>query len=226
MNAREAPRLMVLILSIFLPWPIKRFVLCRLLGFQIDPTARIGLSWIDSHRVILGPRAQVGHLTMIRNLDLLQVGQDSGIGSLNSISGHRAGSTYFRHQPDRRSELLLGSHSAITNRHYLDCSNRIIIGDFTTVAGVRSVWLTHSIDLRMNRQDTAPILIGDYCFVGAHSTVLLGARLPSHCVLGAHSLLRCAFTEEWRLYAGVPARELQPIEATWQYFCRSTGHVK
>ena len=49
-----------------------------------------------------------------------------------------------------------------TKYHHFDCTSNIHIGKFTTIAGYHSQFLTHSIDLYENRQDSNSILIGDY----------------------------------------------------------------
>jgi acetyltransferase-like isoleucine patch superfamily enzyme len=121
--------------------------------------------------------------------------------------------------------LTLGAHAAVTKSHHLDCTDRIDIGAFTTLAGYRSQLLTHSIDLAHNRQDAAPIVIGEYCFVGTAVVVLGGARLPARSVLGAKALLNHAHVEPGWLYAGVPARPVQALPEDAAYFRRTTGFV-
>ena len=119
----------------------------------------------------------------------------------------------------------MGEHSAITHRHLLDCTNAIAIGAFTTVAGFQSQFISHTIDIKENRQTSHPISIGDYCFVGSNSVLLGGAALPNYCVLGAKSLLNKAYTQTHRLYGGVPARELSILSPDCGYFSRRQGFV-
>jgi len=121
--------------------------------------------------------------------------------------------------------LRLGSHAAITKHHHLDCTSAIDIGAFTTIAGYRSQFLTHSIDLQRNRQDAAPISIGAYCFVGTAVVILGGASLPDKSVLGAKALLNKSLSVPGTLYAGVPARAIRPIDPSAAYFTRQRGFV-
>jgi hypothetical protein len=44
-------------------------------------------------------------------------------------------------------------------------------------------------------------------------------------VLGAKSLLNKAYSEEWMLYAGVPAKPVQAIPSSARYFTRAEGFV-
>lgn len=215
-----------MLLSVLLPWPARRAMLEKRFGYSIDPTARIGLAWVFPKRLVMEANTSIGHLTVCKNIALLHLHEHALIGRGNWITGFPLGpSPHFASETDRQPELILGEHSAITHRHFIDCTNRITIGKFTTFAGFQSQMLTHSIDLASNRQTSAPIRVGDYCFVGTNSVMLGGSALPDYCVLGAKSLLNKAFTDTHQLYGGVPARPLQTLPADYQYFHRTTGFV-
>lgn len=219
-------RKLVALLSIFLPWPLRRSVLRGFFGYEIAPTARIGLSLIFPRRLIMKENARIGSLTLCKDIDLLEIGESASIGNLNWITGFPTSTTgHFAHQFDRRPELVLGDHSAMTNRHLIDCTERIHIGAFTTVAGFSSQLLTHSINLVNNRQEASPITIGTYCFVGTNCVLLGGSVLPDYSVLGAKSLLNKSYTESCQLYAGVPAKPVKALDITTKYFQRKTGYV-
>lgn len=214
------------ILLVLLPWRLRRLLLQRIYGYELHPDSRIGLAWVFPARLVMGAGAQIGHLTVVKGLDRLLLAESAIIGRLNWISGYpKDQPPHFAHQPDRRPELELAAHAAITNRHIVDCTDRICIGAFATVAGFRTQLLTHSINLETCRQEARPIHIGAYCFVGTACTVLGGANLPDCCVLGAHSLLNKVFTETHRLYAGVPAEERRVLAEDLAYFKRKTGVV-
>lgn len=214
------------ILLLLLPWWLRRRLLQRLYGYRLHPQSRIGLAWVYPRRLVMGDGTRIGHLTVVKGLDELLMEEHASIGRLNWISGYPSGlPPHFAHQSDRWPELALGAHAAITNRHIIDCTDRISIGAFATVAGFRSQLLTHSINLETCRQEARPISVGDYCFVGTACTLLGGANLPDHCVLGAHSLLNKSFTETHRLYAGVPAAPRRELAPDLAYFKRKTGVV-
>lgn len=209
------------------PWPLKRFLLKQFFGFRIHPTARIGLSWIYPRSLSMAAGSRIDSFTVAINLDLLQLGERSIIGRGNWITGFATGtaSSHFAHQSERRAELLLGDHAAITKSHHIDCTNRISIGPFTTIAGYRSQLLSHAIDLYHNRQHSEPITIGSHCFVGTACVILGGSALPDHSVLGALSLLNKPLSEPWSLYGGQPAKHLKPIDPSSAYFSRTDGFV-
>ncbi len=212
--------------STILPWPLRRAVLRRLLGYEIADTSRIGLSWIYPKKLILKEGARIGHLTICKDIDLLEVGESASIGNLDWITGYPSDAPgHFEHQSDRRPELVLSRHSAITNRHFIDCTERVHIGAFASVAGFASQLLTHSINLEKSRQEAYPISIGDYCFVSTNCVLLGGSSLPAYSVLGAKSLLNRAYAESYFLYGGVPAKAIKALPETYQYFQRKSGYV-
>lgn len=213
-------------LVVLLPWPLRRRVLGWIYGYEIHRTARIGCSWIYPAKLVMAPGARIGHLNVAIHLDRLELGTNAIIERGNWITAYeKDGPRHFTHLANRDPSLRLGAHGAITKHHHLDCTDRIDIGAFTTVAGYGSQFLTHSIDLESNRQDAAPISIGDYCFVGTAVVVLGGAKLPDKCVLGAKALLNKSYDTPGFLYAGVPAIALQAVAKDARYFSRACGFV-
>ncbi len=217
---------LLLLLSILLPWPARRSFLEKEFGFKIHPTCHIGLSWILPTRLIMEENSRIESFTVCKNIDLLHLKAHSSIGRGNWITGFPLGpSQHFAHEQDRQPQLIVGEHSAITHRHLIDCTSSVVIGKFTTFAGFQSQILTHSIDLEQNRQSSAPVSVGDYCFVGTNSVLLGGSALPDYCVLGAKSLLNKSFSETHTLYGGVPAQPIKKLPPDFKYFTRSEGFV-
>ncbi len=206
-------------LSLLMPWELRRAFLEKQFGFRIHPTCRIGLSWIFPTQLIMEEGAQIAHLTVCKGLDLLHLKAHALIGRGNWITGFPLGtSAHFASETDRKPQLVIGEHSAITHRHLIDCTNSVTIGSFTTFAGFQSQILTHSIDIAESRQRSAPVTIGSYCFIG-------GAVVPDFCVVGAKSLVNKPLTETHTLYGGVPARAVQKLSPDAAYFHRTQGFV-
>lgn len=219
-------RLLFRLFVVLLPWWFRRHVLHAVYGYRIDPTAYIGWSWIFPERLTMGPSARIGHLNVAIHLDRIELGAHALIDRGNWITGFpRSGARHFVHRTDRDPSLVMGEHSAVTKRHHVDCTDRVEIGAFTTIAGYGSQLMTHSIHLVENRQDAAPIAIGEYCFVGTDVVILGGSRLPARSVLGAKALLNKSFLESGWLYGGVPARPIRPMPADTKYFSRADGFV-
>ncbi len=216
-------RLMVMLL----PWPLKRWALRAIFDYELHPNSRIGLSWIFPKQLSMAEGASIGHGNVAIHLDRIQMGLSSTIARSNWITGFpKGGERHFKHQPERVPELIIGDHAAITKNHHFDCTHRIEIGAFATIAGYRSQFLTHSIDILKSRQDSNPIIIGSYTFVGTDCTVLGGARLPDRSVLGAKSLLNKRWEDEGWLYAGVAAKPVKELPADAAYFHRMQGFVE
>ncbi|MFD1467652.1 acyltransferase [Hymenobacter caeli] len=222
-------KLLLKIISCLLPWPLRRQALGKWFGFELHPTARIGWAWVFPNKLSMAAGARIDHFTVAIHLDAIRMGARATIGRGNWITGFPTDGTgsarHFGHQPERRAVLVLGEAAAVTKNHHLDCTNQLTIGNFSTVAGYQSQFLTHSIDVMEGRQDSAPIHIGDYTFVGTNVVVLGGAVLPAYSVLGAKSLLNKPYTAEWMLYGGVPAKPVREISRTAKYFSRSDGFV-
>ena len=215
-----------MLISMLLPWRIRRGLLERQFGYRLHPTSRIGLAWIFPDQLVMEADTHIGHFTVCKNIALLQLKERASIGRGNWITGFPLhGSPHFATETNRQPQLILGEHSAITHRHLIDCTNSIRIGQFTTVAGFRSQILTHSIDLRRNQQVSIPVQIGDYCFVGTNCVLLGGSILPDYSVLGAKSLLNKAFKESHMLYAGIPAKPIESVSSDCEYFRRKQGFV-
>jgi len=212
--------------SLWMPWTLRRVYLRAVFGFQLHPTSRIGLAWILPQKLVLHEHSSIGNMTVCKHIDLLELGPHATIGRGNWITGFPSGPWKpFSHDKNRKPELVLGAHSAITNRHFIDCTSRVSIGAFTTFAGYQSQILTHGISIERARQESAPVEIGEYCFVGTNCVLLGGSLLPSYSVLGAKSLLNKAYQESHTLYAGVPARALKKIDSSSLYFSREQGAV-
>ena len=169
--------------------------------------------------------SSVGHLTVVKGLEYLRMGSSSRIGNLNWITGRENFGQHFKEQTGRRSNLIIGTHAAITHRHLIDCTDTVTVGAFSTVAGWGTQVLTHGVDISESRQRCAPVTIGDYCFVGTRAILLKGSALPSASVLAAGAVLDRAYSDESTLYGGVPARAIKILDRSALYFRRETGAV-
>ncbi len=213
-------------LLIVLPWSIRRPLLVKFFGYRLDRTARIGWSWIYPRMLEMGPASRIGHLNVAIHLDRIVLEECVIVSNGNWITGYPTGAgRHFLHCSQRKPELLLRRHCAVAKNHHFDCTDSIEIGEYATIAGYASQFLTHSISLKESRQDARPIRIGKYAFVGTNVVVLGGAVLPNYSVLGAKSLLRTAEAKEWSLYSGVPAVWVHEVERNAQYFKRDRGMV-
>lgn len=215
------------LILVCMPWFLKRYFLQSIFGYKLERSARIGFAWVFPRNLLMSSGSTIGSFTVIVHLEFVMLEKNTSIGRNNWITGFpmRTKSSHFTHQPDRIPSLILGEHSAITKNHHIDCTNVVKIGCFTTIAGYNSQILTHSIDIIHNRQQSLPVTIGSYCFIGTNCVILPGSSLPDYCVLGASSLLNKVFPKEFTLYAGSPAREVKALDPSATYFKRNIGYV-
>jgi acetyltransferase-like isoleucine patch superfamily enzyme len=221
---RSKARLLLTIALAPMPPGLKRLAMGRFLGARIDKSARIGLSIVDSDVLEMGPGSRIGHLTVLRGLRRTRLGAGAVVGNFNWMTA----SPMFRAQSAEGSEagcFTLGRESAVTSRHYVDCSGGVNIGEYTTVAGVRSTILSHQIDLAAGVQSTRATRIGDYCFVSSNVCLTPGARIPDRSVIAMGAVVVGDLAPAGALYGGVPARVLRATVDTGSYFRRTRGHV-
>lgn len=219
-------KLFLALICIFLPNGMKIIIYKYFFGYKIKNNVKIGASFILCDNVYFGENSKIGSFNFIKGLNSLTLEKNSIIGNLNWITGFDINRADFFNGIIRNPSLFVGDHAAITNRHYIDCTNSVSIGRFSTFAGVRSQILTHSIDIYKNIQDSKPVVIGEYCFLGSGVCILGGSVLPSFCVLGAGAVLAKKFDREYSLYGGVPARWISEITINAPYFSRDVGVVR
>jgi acetyltransferase-like isoleucine patch superfamily enzyme len=206
-----------------LPQGLKRLAMVRLLGARIDRSARIGLSIVDSDVLDMGPGSRIGHFTVLRGLRCTHLGARATVGNFNWVTA--APEFQSRGEDANDGCFILGRESAITSRHYVDCSGGVIIGRYTTIAGVRSTILSHQIDLTAGVQSTKTTRIGDYTFVSSNVCVTPGASIPDRSVVAMGAVVVGHLEQTGALYGGVPARALRSNVYAGAYFRREHGYV-
>lgn len=199
--------------------------LLRVLGWEVSKGAYFGANLVYGlEYCALGENASIGNLNVFRNVKKLNLKKDAIIGNLNWFS---AENTLERESSLKFGELYLSQGAAITNRHYFDISGSLSLGTFSTIAGIHSTFLTHSIDLRKNKQVCQEILIGKFCFLGGDSKFLPGVSIPDYVVIGIGSvvLTKTKF-DSLTLVAGNPASTKKTLDMGYLYFTRSEARVQ
>ncbi|TYO61244.1 acyltransferase [Bradyrhizobium hipponense] len=206
-----------------LPWRLRRWILNAAFGWHIHQTAKIGFSLLATLRLNMGPNSRIGHLNFARYLEEIALGGGATIGNKNWISGYPISSSDAFQGSDRFPSLQINDQAAITNSHRIDCTDRVVVGAFTTIAGWNTQIITHSIKITEARQRCAPIEIGSYCFIGTRCVILTGAKLSDYSVLSAGSVLSHVYQEPYGLYSGVPAKRQRNLDPNAAYFTRRAG---
>ena len=170
----------------------------------------------------MGEGARIGHLNVAIHLELIQMDKNCSISQKNWITGFPlSNKSNFQDFPDRKPYLIMKEDSSITKQHHIDCTDMVIVGELTTIAGYGTQILSHSFSLEKNSQACAPIQIGHHCWVGTRSIILPGSVLPSQSVLGAGAVLQKKYMESFVLYGGVPAKYIKKMDETYEFFHRT-----
>jgi acetyltransferase-like isoleucine patch superfamily enzyme len=195
------------LLAVVMPWRLKR-VVYGLLGHDLHPDARVGLSLILVDRLQMRAGARVGHFNVIRQCDLVRLDEDAAIGSFNLITGSGP-DRRFLDDGDRRPSLELEEGAAVTFGHYIDTSDNVRFGRFSGLGGWGSQVLTHRVASGAGAHESHPVSFGDHSRCATSVIVLPGASLPDRSVLAANSVLAGAREEAGTLYAGSPAEPVR-----------------
>lgn len=220
-------KLFLQLLFIFFPWSIRRKLLEFFFKYKIHNSPKIGKSIILAKYLEMHKDSRIHNFTFCKKIDRLILYEDSGIANFNFITGFSTSNkNVFSNVKERKCELIMNKSSGITSRHFIDCNGGVYIGEFTTIAGIRTQILTHSIDVYNNIQTTASVHIGKYCFIGTGCIILPNTSIPDYSILGAGSVVTKRFTESNKLYAGNPAKPIKNIDNNKVlYFHRSKHYV-
>lgn len=197
-------RALTAIVSIF-PGSRLKNVLLNGLGHDVAMTASIGpIVVVGRTTIVAGEHSRIGPFNTFRNVTKLTVGPYAEIGQWNWISA--APFLVECSSSSNAGEFFMGQHSSFTSRHYVDASGGVDIAEFATVAGARSVFMSHGIDVADNVLDTAPILVGRYSMVGGGCNLVMGAVVPDYSVVAMGSVVIRGLERTHALYAGAPAQ--------------------
>ncbi len=195
--------------------------LLRLLGHDIHPSASIApVVVVGPTHFTVGKDSRIGFFNTFRNLRTVTMGSGCYIGQWNWLT---CAPEFYG--PEGNGTFTMGSEVHIVSRHIFDCAGGIRIGDLSTIAGYRSLFMSHGMDFRNIRVLAEPIRIGEYCLVNAANNFVMGSVLPDRSVTAMGAVVRPGLTETDRLYGGVPAKAIQELEDV-AYFSRTVGRVE
>lgn len=114
------------------------------------------------------------------------------------------------------AKLEIGENSGFSGVS-IYCVNGIKIGKHCNIGGNVSIWDTdfHPLNWELRRRTTdetktAPIMIGDDVFIGAHCLILKGVSIGDRSILGAGSVLTKNIEPD-SIYAGNPAKFIRMV---------------
>lgn len=182
-------RLMLLLIPVRIVLPV-----ANAFGNGIRPGLRIGFFWITSDRLVMAPGAQVGHFNLVhvRRLVLrnearlghlngcrgflsLRLDESAVIGNRNVIVRALRGTVFGP------AEFCLGNLAKITAGHFLDCTQTIRLGYYSTLAGKSSQICTrgsvHEPEAPKRFRIDGKVLVGNNVNLGSGVIVTSGVRI-------------------------------------------------
>lgn len=115
--------------------------------------------------------------------------------------------------------LTIGNNVGISASAII-CSKQISIGNNVKIGGNTVIYDTdfHSLDARIRRQPildresalSAPVVIEDNVFIGAHTTILKGVKIGENSIIGACSVITKSIPEN-QVWAGNPAKFIKEL---------------
>ena len=175
--------LLIGLCTFFLPSFLLKFVL-PFFGVKVGNKVKIGFSFILTDKVILAKNATIKNFNLIMVEDI-SLGENALIGSFNILKGpfklilkKRAiiGSKNYVTRGKKgitydEAVFQLGELGCITTKHHLDLTRSIVLGDFTTLAGISSQMWTHGYYHGENGEERVridgEILIGNNVYIGS-----------------------------------------------------------
>lgn len=93
------------------------------------------------------------------------------------------------------AECVIGNHCSINSNNIIACRKRVVIGDHVQLSPNVQIYdhdhdFRHQDGLKANHFKTAPVIIGNNCWIGANTVILRGTMLGDGCVVGAGSVIK------------------------------------
>lgn len=205
-------------------------VALRCLGHCIASDARIGLSLLLVERLVLRRGARVGHGNVVR-VRRLVLDHGARIGRGNLLNGPLSILLKSQAEIGNRNKVLrgpiptvtygpatlkLGKNSKITADHRIDCTQSVMLGCDSILAGSGSQLWTHGYVHEPRgggryRVD-GPIVIGNSVYIGSASIVTTGVRIANDIIVGAGTTVARSLNEPGMYVSAAMRRVDRPVE--------------
>ncbi len=96
------------------------------------------------------------------------------------------------------AECIIGKNTSVNSNNMIACHEKIVIGDNVQFSPNVQIY-DHDHDFRYTdglkgkQYKTAPVVIGNDCWIGANTVILRGTTLGDNCVVGAGSVIKGDF---------------------------------
>jgi maltose O-acetyltransferase len=104
------------------------------------------------------------------------------------------------------ANISIGEGSIIGQNAILDGRDKLIIGKYVDIASEVMIYNSeHDINSQDFKAITAPVEIGDFCFIGPRAIVLPGVKIGKGAVVGAGAVVT-KDVPQFAIVGGVPAQ--------------------
>lgn len=138
-----------------------------------------------------------------------------------------------------KEKIKIGDHVHISNFTSITGGDNLNLGDFSAISqGCRILTATDdfkdfgfgnsTIDNQFRNVNSQPINIGNFCIVGANSTVLPGVTIGEGATIGANSVVTKDL-EPWGVYIGnkkVGTRNKEEVLRTYEKFLNTSKNER
>jgi acetyltransferase-like isoleucine patch superfamily enzyme len=213
MGSNKKPNKYLSLIAWLLPsGGFKRWAL-RALGNNIADDALIAPQVVLGCGVFsVGESAIIERFNIFRNLATIRMDGHNLIGSWNQFTA----APEYQSYSDRVGMLWMKEHSFVTNRHYVDCSGQVILGAYAAIAGIKSIFQSHELDLVDNKTTIGRVVLADRAVTSTACVMLKDSFLPERSMLAAGAVMVKAKEGSGPppsgLYGGTPARFIKEIK--------------
>lgn len=148
-----------------------------------------------------GGRFSCGKLPYFKGKTLIELSKGSKVTigrNLKTLSGGRIGVR-------ENAELKIGDQVSVNVGTMITCHDSITIGSYTQIGPYCQI-LDHdhrydSVEAFDNQEfKTAPVVIGEHCWIGANCVIMRGTVIGDNCVVGAGSVIKGNFPANSLIY--------------------------
>jgi len=129
------------------------------------------------------------------------------------FNGYMIASVDYLIDVSNNAKIVFGNCSYIGNGVKMRCETSIELDDFTRIGAESQLFDTNfhyvkDLNSGITFNKTKEIYLGKFCWIGNRTSIMKGAKLPNHTIVGSNSLVNKDYTKnigEFTVLAGVPA---------------------
>ena len=109
----------------------------------------------------------------------------------------------------KNTSIEIGAVLSARNNSSITIGDNVIIGPYVVILTTDHIFSDSSQLIRNQGSYIGSISIGNDVWIGSHSTILYGVKIPDGVVIGANSLVKHQdFLDPYSIYAGNPIRKI------------------